>query len=87
MGFYAPAQLVRDAGSHGVEVRSVNVQSSQVFTSLEPIQSQAIHQVADCSHEDSADYTVNPSGQWAVRLGLHQVAHLTQEAMHRIVQT
>ena len=28
MGFYAPAQLVRDARSHGVEVRAVNVQHS-----------------------------------------------------------
>ena len=63
MGFYAPAQLVRDARAHGVEVRSVDVQASQVFASLEPF-----------------------NDRWAVRLGLHQVAHLTQEAMHRIVQ-
>ena len=28
MGFYAPAQLVRDARMHGVEVRAVNVQHS-----------------------------------------------------------
>ncbi|MDP4948855.1 MAG: OB-fold nucleic acid binding domain-containing protein, partial [Burkholderiaceae bacterium] len=44
-------------------VHPVDVQTSQVFASLEPI-----------------------DDQWAVRLGLHQVAHLTQEAMHRIVQ-
>ena len=63
MGFYAPAQLVRDARAHGVVVHPVDVKTSQVFVSLEPI-----------------------DDQWAVRLGLHQVAHLTQEAMHRIVQ-
>ncbi len=63
MGFYAPAQLVRDARAHGVEVRPVDVQASQVFASLEPCQD-----------------------KWAVRLGLHQVAHLTQDAMNRIVQ-
>ena len=63
MGFYAPAQLVRDARAHGVVVHPVDVQTSQVFAGLEPI-----------------------DDQWAVRLGLHQVAHLTQEAMHRIVQ-
>ena len=63
MGFYAPAQLVRDARAHGVVVHPVDVKTSQVFASLEPI-----------------------DDQWAVRLGLHQVAHLTQEAMHRIVQ-
>ena len=63
MGFYAPAQLVRDARAHGVVVHPVDVKTSQVFASLEPI-----------------------DDQWAVRLGLHQVAHLTQEAMHRILQ-
>ena len=63
MGFYAPAQLVRDARAHGVVVHPVDVKTSQVFASLEPI-----------------------DDQWAVRLGLHQVAHLTQEAMHRIDQ-
>jgi error-prone DNA polymerase len=35
MGFYAPAQLVRDAREHGVEVRSVNVQESGVKCTLE----------------------------------------------------
>ena len=30
MGFYAPAQLVRDARDHGVEVRPVDVQESAV---------------------------------------------------------
>jgi error-prone DNA polymerase len=29
MGFYAPAQLVRDAREHGVEVRPVDVNRSQ----------------------------------------------------------
>jgi error-prone DNA polymerase len=36
MGFYAPAQLVRDAREHGVEVRSVDVGVSGVDCSLEP---------------------------------------------------
>jgi error-prone DNA polymerase len=36
MGFYAPAQLVRDARAHGVEVRAVDVQHSTVGSSLEP---------------------------------------------------
>ena len=30
MGFYAPAQLVRDAREHGVEVRPVRVEASDV---------------------------------------------------------
>lgn len=36
MGFYAPAQLVRDAREHGVEVRAVDVNSSDWDSSLEP---------------------------------------------------
>jgi error-prone DNA polymerase len=36
MGFYAPAQLVRDAREHGVEVRPVDVQASGVKCTLEP---------------------------------------------------
>jgi error-prone DNA polymerase len=35
MGFYAPAQLVRDARAHGVEVRPVDVTASAVDCSLE----------------------------------------------------
>ncbi|HOL37066.1 MAG TPA: error-prone DNA polymerase, partial [Rubrivivax sp.] len=35
MGFYAPAQLVRDAREHGVEVRPVDVLASEVATVLE----------------------------------------------------
>ena len=36
MGFYAPAQLVRDAREHGVEVREVDVNASFWDNSLEP---------------------------------------------------
>ncbi len=36
MGFYAPAQLVRDACEHGVEVRPVDVNTSDWDCSLEP---------------------------------------------------
>jgi error-prone DNA polymerase len=36
MGFYAPAQLVRDAREHGVEVRAVDVTASEYECTLEP---------------------------------------------------
>jgi error-prone DNA polymerase len=36
MGFYAPAQIVRDARDHGVEVRAPDVNYSDWDTSLEP---------------------------------------------------
>jgi error-prone DNA polymerase len=36
MGFYAPAQIVRDAGEHGVVVRPVEINASQWDCTLEP---------------------------------------------------
>ncbi len=36
MGFYAPAQLVRDARAHGVTVRPVDVNASAAESTLEP---------------------------------------------------
>jgi error-prone DNA polymerase len=35
VGFYAPAQLVRDAREHGVEVRPVRVEASELDSTLE----------------------------------------------------
>lgn len=36
LGFYAPAQIVRDALNHGVEVRPIDVTASDWFCTLEP---------------------------------------------------
>ncbi|MGH7122639.1 MAG: error-prone DNA polymerase [Acetobacteraceae bacterium] len=36
MGFYAPAQIVRDAREHGIEVRPVSVNASRFDCTLEP---------------------------------------------------
>jgi error-prone DNA polymerase len=38
MGFYAPAQLVRDAREHGVQVRPVDINKSRWDCTLEPIE-------------------------------------------------
>jgi error-prone DNA polymerase len=37
MGFYAPAQIVRDAREHGVEVRAIDVTASEWDCTLEPL--------------------------------------------------
>ncbi len=37
MGFYAPAQIVRDAVEHGVEVRPIDVNASRWDCTLEPV--------------------------------------------------
>ena len=43
MGFYAPAQLVRDAREHGVEVRHPDVNASDWDASLEPRDGETRH--------------------------------------------
>jgi len=45
MGFYAPAQLVRDAREHGVEVRPIDVNHSHWETTLEPIENSSRHAI------------------------------------------
>jgi len=62
MGFYAPAQIVRDAREHGVEVRSVDVNDSEWDCALEP-----------AGKDDGGD-----PDSLAVRLGLRQVKGLAE---------
>jgi error-prone DNA polymerase len=73
MGFYAPAQLVRDAREHGVAVLPVDVMRSEYYCTLEvgprgggPAQS--------------------PPAQPALRLGLRMVKGLTKAAAQRLVE-
>ena len=69
MGFYAPAQIVRDAREHGVAVRPVDVNASGWDNSLE-----GAGEGAGCR-----------AGCCALRLGLRQVGGLRQEDAMRIV--
>jgi error-prone DNA polymerase len=66
MGFYQPAQLVRDAREHGVEVRHPDINASDW----------------DCTLESSASPTPHSRGEGAcaVRLGLRLVGGLAEEA-------
>jgi len=45
MGFYAPAQLVRDARDHGIEVRPIDVNHSHWDTTLEPVENSSRHAI------------------------------------------
>jgi len=72
MGFYAPAQLVRDARAHGVEVRAVDVQVSDWESTLE-------------GPRGPGGGAVHAALQ-PVRLGLHRVSGLSQDAGERIVK-
>ncbi|MBK1679048.1 error-prone DNA polymerase [Rhodocyclus tenuis] len=74
MGFYAPAQLLRDAVRHGVEVRPVDVQASAVEATLEPATTTAAAGAGQAT-----------TGCCAVRLGLGGIASLSANGAARIV--
>jgi error-prone DNA polymerase len=69
MGFYAPAQIVRDARDHGVAVRPVDVNRS----------------AWDCTLEDDADGAVSRRDGPALRLGFRQVRGLREADMAALV--
>jgi error-prone DNA polymerase len=77
MGFYAPAQIVRDAREHGVEVRPVDVNHSLWDSTLEPapsLPSPAGGGGAGWGHRG-----------WAVRLGLRQIKGFAKADAERLI--
>ncbi|NTE82954.1 DNA polymerase III subunit alpha [Agrobacterium tumefaciens] len=69
MGFYAPAQIVRDARDHGVEVRPVCVNNSRF----------------DCTLEPTGKKNDEGEERYAVRLGLRMVKGLSNDHAAKIV--
>jgi len=76
MGFYAPAQLIRDAREHGLEIRPVDINWSDWDCLLE----KAIfdRQAIDKRHESMRDVIKT---EHAVRLGFRQVKGLAEKDM------
>ncbi len=81
MGFYAPAQIVRDARAHGIEIRPVSVSSSRFDCTLEATSGDRAPSNAFDGDPDST------SGHraLAVRLGLRMVKGLSEAAAARLV--
>ena len=69
MGFYAPAQIVRDARSHGVQVRPIDVNESRWDCTLEPADGRfmavrlGLSQVHGLRNEDGAAIVLARGGQ------------------------
>ncbi|WP_279482937.1 error-prone DNA polymerase [Aureimonas sp. SK2] len=80
MGFYAPAQLVRDAREHGVEVRAVCVNASRWDCTLEaaPFDPARVFP----RHREAAGAI---RSRHAVRLGFRQVKGLSETEIARLV--
>jgi DNA-directed DNA polymerase III PolC len=79
MGFYAPAQIVRDVREHGVEVRAVDINHSQVEATLEP------EPAATRLHEIYREMAQDIRTRYAIRLGLKEIKGLAEEDAKRIV--
>ncbi|MDM0109917.1 error-prone DNA polymerase [Variovorax sp. J22R24] len=76
MGFYAPAQLVRDAREHGVVVRPVDVTVSVWDSTLEEPAQGAASPRWDTTYAEPLR---------AVRLGFSRISGMREEAAKRIV--
>jgi error-prone DNA polymerase len=79
MGFYAPAQIVRDAREHGVDVRPVDVSYSRYDCTLEPRDG-----AGEGPADGTGDGTGRPPGGFAVRLGLCQVDGLAARDIEKM---
>ncbi len=84
MGFYAPAQLIRDAREHGVDVRPVDVNLSDWYSLLEPGADSDGGAAISSRHASMAGLMRNTH---AVRLGFHQIKGLGEEEAQRLVDS
>jgi error-prone DNA polymerase len=80
MGFYAPAQIVRDAADHGVEVRAIDINHSDWDNTLEPGP-----EAATRLHGRHGDMRDDVRSTHAMRLGFRQAKGLAEEDMRQLV--
>lgn len=81
MGFYAPAQIVRDMHEHGVEVRPPDINHSHWDSTLEP-GFRAAERMHELHHEMRNDVRTTH----AVRLGLREIKGLREEDARLIME-
>jgi DNA polymerase III alpha subunit len=75
MGFYAPAQIVRDAERHGVVVRAPDVNLSDWDSRLEEVPAGQ----SGTLHPTHADMAGDIRSKYAVRLGLRQIKGMGED--------
>jgi error-prone DNA polymerase len=82
MGFYAPAQIVRDASEHGVEVEEADINFSDWDSTLsapsKPGEPGRLHQRHACMRDEILSTFV-------IRLGFRQIKGLDETDMRRLV--
>ena len=98
MGFYAPAQIVRDARQHGVAVRSASINHSRWDCTLEPVRHPATldHPPAENARQaedlqrstdpaESATVNISAGRAHPLRLGLRMVKGLPEKDAVRLI--
>ena len=80
MGFYAPAQIVRDAAEHGVEVRAIDINHSDWDNTLE-----TGPEAAKRLHWRHAEMKGDVRSTHALRLGFRQAKGLSKADMDQLV--
>ncbi len=80
MGFYAPAQIVRDAREHGVAVRPTDINDSDWDCTLEALEIAPLERL----HYRHADQAGDIQTRCAIRLGFCQIKGVREEDMRRI---
>jgi DNA-directed DNA polymerase III PolC len=80
MGFYAPAQIVRDVREHGVEVRPVDINHSDWDVTLEsgPCAAERMHPL----HREMAD---DVRSHCAMRLGFRKIKGLSEKEHGEVI--
>jgi len=91
MGFYAPAQIVRDAREHGVEVRPIDVNASRWDCTLEPTDGRymavrlGLRMVRDLANADAAAIVAaRGEGRYASVEEIQRRAGIGAGALNRI---
>ncbi|MEO4043895.1 error-prone DNA polymerase [Hoeflea sp. CAU 1731] len=79
MGFYAPAQLIRDAREHGVAMRGVDVNHSDWLSTLEACTPAELEAAPGAVARRFAVMKGVMKHTHAVRLGLHQIKGFGEE--------
>jgi error-prone DNA polymerase len=80
MGFYAPAQIIRDAADHGVEIRPVDINHSDWDNTLEPGP-----EAAKRVHRNHAEMAGDIRTTHAMRMGFRQAKGLGQDEIEALV--
>jgi error-prone DNA polymerase len=90
MGFYAPAQLVRDAKEHGVSVLPVDVQHSEWDSVLEghaAVQAHVASRREGAAGAGRSHNVLEADAQplMPVRLGFSRISGFAEESAHRLI--